>query len=224
LATSKIRVLLADDHPVFREGMSRILSNEDTFELVAVANDGKQAVRLTQELHPDVVVMDIDMPIMTGIEAAGHIRTNSPNTAVLILSAYNYDEYVIASIRARVDGYLLKTADPLELVNAVHMIHSGKSVFDTKTAKDVFYKAVSIKGKQPDLRCGLHPRELEVLELVCRGKTNKEIGTALAISEHTVGAHLANIFRKIGVESRTSAALYAMEHRWFTKSEPRDQQ
>ncbi|MFC2024329.1 response regulator [Chloroflexota bacterium] len=221
MAEKRIRVLLADDHPVFREGLSRILAKDEAIELIATADNGKEAVNLTQELCPDVVIMDIDMPLMTGIAAAEQIRCKSPQTAVLMLSAYNYDEYVVASVRAKVDGYLLKTSDPTELLHAVHMVFKGKSVFDTDASRELFYNVFSAEGKIADLRCGLHKRELEVLELVSRGMTNKEIGHKLSISEHTVGTHLANIFGKMGVESRTTAALYATEHHWFSMGDSR---
>ena len=208
---TKIKVLIADDHPLFLRALSRFLGSIKTFECVGVAKDGEEAVRLAKELSPDVTLIDVDMPKISGIEAARQIKLSCPNISILILSAYKYDHYAIACIEAGVNGYLLKTAPPDELADAVRIVHAGKSVFDKEIIDKVLHR-VSPKTVRKDVGFGeLHERELEVLEQVTKGKTNKQISTELGISEHTVGTHLDNVFRKLDVQSRTEAAMVALK-------------
>lgn len=215
----KIRVLVADDHPLFQKGLCSLLKSVRAFDCVGVAKDGEEAVKLAQELQPDVVMVDVDMPKMTGIEAAARIKSSCPNTAVLILSAFNYDHYIFGCIQAGADGYLLKTVPPNELIDAIYGVHNGKSIFNVEATRRILRGLAAPKGKE-NVRCDqLHSRELEVLKLAARGMSNKQIASKLGISDHTVGTHLINIFRKLGVESRTEAALYAFQRGWLTFEE-----
>jgi len=207
---AKTRILVADDHPLFRQALCRLLRGR-SFECIAAA-DGEEAVRLAGELSPDVVLIDVNMPKMTGIEAARQIKSSYPDTAVLILSAYDYDQYVTTCIEVGLNGYLLKTSPPGELINAIRMVLAGKSVFDARVTSRILPKIAARKGKKEMGFDELHSREVEVLELAAKGMTNKEIANKLKITGHTVAAHLINAFRKLGVQSRTEAVLVAIQN------------
>ncbi len=210
----KIRVMVIDDHPAFREGLTRLLGEETDIEVIATLGDGLQALESASQLQPDVVVMDISMPKVNGIEAAKQIKELSPDTAVLMISAYQYPSYVLACLRAGAVGYLMKNASLNEIISAIRMIHSGGSVFDLKiTGKILFNLASGKAGMDQDQE--LHPRELQVLDMAARGKGNKEIGNRLSISERTVQTHLVNIFRKLQVNSRTEAIIQALKEGWL---------
>jgi len=200
---------VVDDHPLFRQALCRLLRGR-SFECIAAA-DGEEAVRLAGELSPDVVLIDVNMPKMTRIEAARQIKSSYPDTAVLILSAYDYDQYVTTCIEAGLNGYLLKTSPPGELINAIRMVLAGKSVFDARVTSRILPKIAARKGKKEMGFDELHSREVEVLELAAKGMTNKEIADKLKITNHTVRNHLVNVFRKLGVQSRTAAVLVYLQ-------------
>jgi len=212
----KIRVLIADDHPVFREGLCQLLEREEDLECVAKTADGVEAVRLAKELLPDVAVIDVAMPRLNGIEAARQIKASCPATAILMVSAFGYESYVLASLRAGAAGYLLKSAAPRELANAVRSANAGEAVFDLKAAGKILARLAAEKGEEQRELEELQPRELEVLKLAAKGMTNKEIAEELFISERTVQSHLVNIFRKLDVGSRTEAVLHALREGWLT--------
>jgi len=210
-----IKVLIADDHPIFREGLARLFRDGGGLDCVGVAEDGEEAIKLARELKPDVIIMDVQMPKINGVDAALQIKKASPDTAILILSAYKYNDYIIAAMQAGVDGYLLKDTPRDELMEAVRMIHSGKGVFNLEATGEILRRISAAPG------AGLHPaglgrRELEVLKLAAKGMSNKQIAHALSIAENTVGTHLVSIFKKLGVESRTEAALYALKEGLIT--------
>lgn len=205
----KVRVLVADDNTLLRESLCRLLENEEDFECVGVASDGEKAVELVKELAPDVALIDISMPQMDGIEAARHIKTECPDVAILMLTIYRYDHYVIGSLEAGADGYILKDVHPDELINAIRTAHAGSGVFNLKAV----LRRLASASKRGD-EVGIHRlggRELEVLKSVARGHTNRSIATKLVISEHTVASRLINIFSKLGVTSRTEAVLRALK-------------
>jgi DNA-binding NarL/FixJ family response regulator len=207
----KIRILVADDHTLVRDGLCQLLETQEDLEVVGRAEDGEVAVRLAKELLPDVAIIDVVMPKMNGIDAAKQIKKVNPTTAILIVSAHKYRHYVLACMKAGVSGYMLKDTPPGELSNAIRMVHAGKGVFDLQATDKMLQDLVANKDKEK-----LGTRELEVLKLAAKGMGNKEIGNELDISDHTVGSHLVNIFRKLGVQSRTEAILYALKEGWFT--------
>jgi NarL family two-component system response regulator LiaR len=212
----KIRVLVADDHPAFREGLVRVMAEQGDIEVIAQAGDGEEAVKLVGQLHPDVAVLDVAMPKLNGIEATKSIKAASPDTAVLIVSAYGYAPYVLGAVEAGASGYLLKDARLWELVSAIRSLHAGEKVLDPAVARKVLDRLPCATGKSRETFSDLHQRELEVLKLTAKGLSNKEIASALSISVRTVQAHLVNIFTKLGVKSRTEAVVHALREGWFT--------
>lgn len=208
--------MVVDDHPTFRDGLSRLLQEETDLEVIATPGDGEQAIELADKLKPDVIIMDIAMPKINGIEAAKRIKSQNPGISILMVSAYSYQSYVLASLRAGAAGYLLKNAPLQELVKAIHLIYSGEGVFDIKVTGKILGKLASEKvEKRKDME-ELHPRELEVLTLAAKGDSNKQIACQLDVSERTVQTHMVNIFRKLRVSSRTEAVLQGLRQGWLT--------
>jgi DNA-binding NarL/FixJ family response regulator len=221
-----ISLVLADDHAVVRAGTRQLLERQPDMQVVGEAADGEEAIRLVRELKPDVVVMDVRMPRVSGVEATRRIKQELPRVAVLVLTAHDDDEYVFALLQAGANGYLLKTAETDELVKAIRTVAAGQSTLDPTVAGKVVAQFASgrslpdlLAGARKDEYDGLTERELEILKLVGKGLTNKKIGRELYISDRTVQAHLSNIFSKLGVESRTEAAMYAVRRGWVTNDE-----
>ncbi len=212
----KIKVMIVDDHPTFRDGLSRLLEEETDIEVVGTPGDGEQAIEAAVQLEPDVIIMDISMPKMNGIEATRQIKTNSPEMAIIIVSAYSYPSYIVAALRAGASGYLLKNAPLPELMKAVRLVYSGEGVFDMKITGGILRRLAADKSEKMKEGEELHPRELQVLNLAAKGGNNKEIADQLNISERTVQTHLVNIFRKLRVSSRTEAVLHALKEGWLT--------
>jgi DNA-binding NarL/FixJ family response regulator len=206
---SKVRVLIADDHAVLREGMRNRLEKERDFEVVGEAADGEEAVKLGADLKPDVVVMDIVMPKLSGIEATRLIRRASPSSAVLILSAYSDMRYILGLLEAGACGYLLKSARSKEIVGAIRAVSSGESVLDPVITRKLLQRVVGQPGANGGAQSAgqLTARELDVLKLAARGMSNKEIADILFLSVRTVKAHLTSIFTKMDCGSRTDAII-----------------
>jgi DNA-binding NarL/FixJ family response regulator len=211
-----IRVLLADDHAIVRAGIRQFLERAGDIQVVAEADDGEMAKDLIQQRHPDVAVLDIQMPRASGIEVTRWVRTNTPGVGVLILTAFDDDPYVMAVLQAGANGYILKTASPAELIKAVRDVNDGKSVLDP----DVTHKLLSQLSHPREVSPveALTQREMEVLELVAKGFTNKAIGAQLGISDRTVQGHLAHIFDKLQAGSRTEAVMRAVSLGWISQS------
>jgi two-component system, NarL family, response regulator LiaR len=212
----KIKIMVADDHPAFRDGLSRLLQEESDLEVVATPGDGEEAVELALKLKPRVIIMDISMPKLNGIEAAKQIKSILPETAILMVSAYSYQSYVLASLNAGAAGYLLKNTPLQELKKAIRLIYSGEGVFDMKVTGHLIRKLATDKAERKQDAETLHPRELEILTSTAKGMSNKEIASHLSISERTVQTHLVNIFRKMQVSSRTEAVLRGLRIGWLT--------
>jgi DNA-binding NarL/FixJ family response regulator len=211
-----IRILLADDHAMVREGTREILDHYSDLDVVGEAEDGDQAVQLAARLQPDVVLMDIGMPRLNGIEATRRIKAQYPQIAILVLTAYDDDQYVVAILQAGAAGYLLKSARGSELVEAVRAVNAGESVLTPSVARKVVGR-LAHGGDDPrahELVDALSEREMDVLRLAAKGDSNKEIAQKLVISPRTVQVHLANIFSKLQVGSRTEAVLYAVKRGW----------
>jgi len=215
---TKIRVVIADDHPLLREAMRNVLERHEDMEVLGEACDGEEAVKLSSELKPDVVVMDIVMPKLNGIEATRQIRKISPTTAVLVLTAYDDDRYVIGLLEAGAAGYLLKSARGEALVKAIRAVLAGESVLHPAIiAKILKYGVkIAVEGGKPKMEEQLSDREMEILKLAARGMSNKDIAKKLFLSIRTVKAHLSNIFNKMGVASRTEAIVKGVREGWLT--------
>jgi DNA-binding NarL/FixJ family response regulator len=212
-----IRVVLADDHAVVRKGIREFLEEDGDIQVVAEAADGEQAVAMVTRHQPHVAVLDIQMPGLSGIEATRRIKTRHPDVRVLVLTAYDDDPYIFALLQAGASGYILKTADSIELVNAVRAVHRGESALDAAVTQKVVQQLTSGRplGAQPAIEA-LTEREVEVVRLVATGLTNRAIGQELGISGRTVQGHLANIYGKLDVRSRTEAVTEALKQGWIT--------
>jgi DNA-binding NarL/FixJ family response regulator len=215
-----IHVVLADDHAVVRKGIREFLEEAGDVKVVAEATTGAEAVALTLEHQPNVTVLDIQMPEMSGVEAARQIKAQASEVQVLVLTAYDDDPYIFAMLQAGASGYVLKNASSDELVRAVRAVAGGESALDPAVTAKVMAQLASGKpaGAQAAVE-GLTERELDVLRLAARGRTNRAIGRELGISDRTVQGHLANIFGKLAVSTRTEAVLLAMKQGWITLDE-----
>ncbi len=215
---SKIKILIADDHAVVRDGTRQILAQEPDMDVVAEAADGAEAIRLAGAVKPDVAIIDIAMPGVDGIEATKQIKAKYPTVAVLILSAYDDDQFVFSLLEAGAAGYLLKSVRGRELVDAVRQVFAGESVLHPSIARKVLNRFVPAPGKasvkkSPDM---LSDREIEVLKLATRGSSNQQIADELCLSLRTIQAHLGHIFNKLQVSSRTEAVVRALKEGWVT--------
>jgi DNA-binding NarL/FixJ family response regulator len=203
-----IKLLLAEDHPVVRVGLERLLANEDDIEVVGTASNGAEAVHLCDELRPDVVLMDLSMPVLDGVQATSRIdAAHNGAISVVILTSFSDREQVLAALDAGASGYLLKDADPDELIRGIQAAARGEAPIAPKAAREVLARR-SERKDEPELS----KREREVLELVAQGLPNKRIALELSISEKTVKTHLTNIFERLGVSDRYQAALWAHRH------------
>ncbi|MGA8848211.1 MAG: response regulator transcription factor [Dehalococcoidia bacterium] len=207
----KLTILIADDHPLVREALHQSLEGEEDMKVVAEASDGEEAVKLASELKPNVVVMDIVMPRLNGIEATRKIKEIAPDTAILILTAYDDDEYVLGLLDAGAAGYLLKSARGRDLVGAIRAIRAGESVLHPKIIAKLLKRATTAPVREHKASGLLSERESEILKLVTSGMSNKEIAEKLFLSQRTVKAHLTNIFNKLNVASRSEAIVKGLQ-------------
>ena len=205
-----IRVLLADDHAVVRAGIRQFLEQADDITVIAEADDGDMARTLIAQHKPDVAVLDIQMPKATGIEVTRWVRANHADVGVLVLTAYDDDPYVMAVLQAGANGYVLKTASPLSIVQAVRDVNEGKSALDPAITSRLMAHIASRTANDVPLYEDLTERELEVLALAGKGFTNKAIGMQLGISDRTVQGHLAKTYHKLDANSRTEAVMKAV--------------
>lgn len=213
---TKIRVLLADDHIILRQGIRQFLEDVDDIEVVAAVDDGAAALHSVQKLLPDVAVLDIRMPVISGVEATRRIKIQHPDVKVLILTAYDDDPYVFALFQAGADGYILKTSRAEELIRAIRDVYAGNKALSpeiaTKVIQQVTHGGPTGSREQID---ALTQREIDVIRLTAHGMTNREIGQELHVSHRTVQGHLANIYAKLNVNSRTEAVTEALKRGWI---------
>ena len=216
-----IRVLLAEDHVVVRQGTRQLLEHEPDFKIVGEAGDGEEAVRLAKELKPDVIIMDVAMPKLSGIEATKQIKAVLPAASVLVLTGYDYDEYIFSMLEAGAAGYLLKNVSGDELISAVRAVYAGEPMIHP----DVLRKMMTRFKTPPPAPAPVHAlsplseREMEVLKIAAKGVSNRDIANELFISERTVQAHMRSVFNKLGVGSRSEAILYGLKKGWFSIDE-----
>ena len=213
-----VRILLVDDHVVMRQGTRQLLDNERDIEVIGEAGDGEEAVEMACQLKPDVIVMDVAMPKLSGIEATRQIKERLPSVIVLVLTGYDYDEYIYSLLEAGAAGYLLKDVRGDDLIRAIRAVHAGEPVLHPTVvgklmARFKSHAASSAEHYPQDI---LSEREMEVLRLAAKGMSNKDLGEALFISVRTVQAHMRSIFNKLGVGSRSEAVIVGLRKGWFT--------
>ena len=205
-----IKILIADDHPVVREGLFAMLSREVDFDVVGEAKNGMDAVNKTKELSPDIVLMDLRMPDMDGVEAMRQIKSAMPDVKFIILTTYSDDEYIFSGIEAGARAYLLKDAPREDLFKAIRAVYRGESLIQPVVASRLLDRFSELSRGTPSGE-GLSERELEILQLMAKGAANKEISAQLSIAQSTVKTHIANIFQKLGVNDRTEAVTQALK-------------
>lgn len=206
----KIRYMIVDDQQIIREGISGMLKREADLELVAVAENGEEALRKAIDLQPDIILMDLRMPVMDGVEAIRRIRPECPQTKFIILTVYNNDEYIFEGIRAGARAYLMKDISQEELVQVIKAVHQGKAYLQPELT-DKLIERISGMPEITPATVRFSDRELDVLRLLADGKSNKEIATLLLLSEHTVKTHVTNLFSKLEVNSRAEAVRKAIQ-------------
>ena len=208
----KIRILLADDHTIFRKGLQEIINKQSDMTVVGEARDGVDAVNKAEELAPDIILMDISMPILDGVKATRLIRDQDEQVGIVMLTMYGDDQYVFEAIKAGAQGYILKDADLDELLKAIRSVHRGVPMIDSSIAGRVLVEFGKLtRDRQNQDFLDLSKREIEILQLVAQGATNKDIAQKLFISEHTVRNAISIIFQKLHVNSRTEAAAHALQ-------------
>jgi DNA-binding NarL/FixJ family response regulator len=212
MADDRIRVLIADDHALFRQALRGVLADEADLDLVGEAGDGEEAVRLATDLVPDVILMDVRMPKLAGIDAARAIGAALPSAKIVMLTVSDEEADLFEAIKAGASGYLLKEVDPTEVAEAIRQIHAGHSLLSPVVASKLVSEFASMTKRADEraLRPHLTDRELEVLRLAADGLTNRQIGNRLTISENTVKNHIRNILDKLHMHSRMEAVLYAV--------------
>ena len=220
VGTLPIRILIADDHHLLRQGIRNFLALEPDFDIIGEAADGEEAVAKAEALNPDILLLDINMPKLTGIEVAARLKASNPAIRVLALTIHDDENYMMKMIQSGAAGYLLKDVDPSMMVQAIRRVYAGESFVEPSLTKKLFQGITSREEVKPITPAypvaeadRLSSREVEVMQLIGRGMSNAEIARELFLSEKTVKNHLTNIFRKIQVTDLTQAVLYAIKHK-----------
>ena len=221
----KITVMLVDDHPVFRQGLRRVLEGEDDIEVVAEVDDGQEALHQAKQLVPDVMLLDINLPGMNGLQVARALKDTLLEIGIIMLTAYHDDQQVFHAIRAGASAYFPKDVSPRRLIEAVRLVHQGSYVIEDRVLskpqvgqwllKQFEQAEADADGDLGSLMVPLSPREMEILQQIAQGKSNKEIAYELGISRQTVKNHMTSILRKLAVNDRTQAAIYALRRGWI---------
>ncbi|MFC1965286.1 LuxR C-terminal-related transcriptional regulator [Chloroflexota bacterium] len=212
----RIKVLIADRYPAFREGLSCVLSDEDDIDVVASVDDAHQAVKLAEEIVPDVIFVDFNINGSDGIEVINKVKEACPRAAVIIMDKNDSEPNMLISLRAGAAAYLLKESSLVDLVRSVRIVQSGNSVFDAKTSSKILQRVAAVSDFKGENIVKLRHRELEVLHLAAKGMHNNEIAEELFISQRTVQTHLKQIFTRLSVCSRTEAVIYALREGWLS--------
>lgn len=208
-----IKVLLVDDHTVVLKGLSFFLKTQENIELVGEASNGKEALQKVKDLQPDVVLMDLSMPEMDGIESTKYIKQDNPDVKILVLTSFSDQDHVLPALQAGASGYILKDVEPDQLVEAIRSAYKGNIQLHPDIANALLLQGVPQQKRENKIQVGsLTGRENEVLKLLAKGMSNKEIASTLTITEKTVKAHVSNILGKLNVSDRTQAALYAVKY------------
>ncbi|MEI4526937.1 response regulator transcription factor [Priestia megaterium] len=208
----KIKILIADDHHVVRKGLVFFLQTQPDLEVVGEASNGEEALKLATSLEPHIVLMDLSMPVLDGIEATKELKKQAPHIPVMILTSFSDQDHVIPALEAGASGYQLKESDPDELVAAIRKLMNGENQLHPKVTTHLLTRLTKSSEKKVNFIDHLTKREKDVLKEIAKGKSNKEIGASLHITEKTVKTHVSNILSKLGVQDRTQAALYAVQH------------
>jgi len=221
----KISVMLVDDHPVFRQGLRRVLEGEDDLDVIAEVDDGLEALNLGKQLVPDVMLLDINLPRMNGLQVARALKDTLLDISIIMLTAYHDDQQVFHAIRAGASAYFPKDVSPRRLIEAIRLVHQGSYVVEDRVLEKAQVGAWLLEQfegieNQEDEELGsllvpLSPREMEILQHIAQGKSNKEIAYELGISRQTVKNHMTSILRKLAVNDRTQAAIYALRRGWI---------
>ncbi len=211
LGGEKITVVLVDDHAIVRQGLRTYLGLQPDIEVVGEAGDGREALAKVRETLPDIVLMDLVMPNVDGVEATRQVTALSPSTRVIVLTSFSEDEKVFASIKAGAQGYLMKDVLPQDLVRAIRTVHRGEAQLDPEIARKLMQEFTNPQPTVP--KHDLTEREMDVLRLIAQGKSNKEISEDLVLSEKTVKTHVSNILQKLHLSDRTQAAVYALRQK-----------
>ena len=228
-----ITVMLVDDHPVFRQGLRRVLENEDDLDVIAEVDDGLEALQLGKQLVPDVILLDINLPGMNGLQVARALKDSVLDISIIMLTAYHDDQQVFHAIRAGASAYFPKDVTPRRLVEAVKQVSLGNYVIDDEVLDkpevaswllQQFDKVAYIDGLPNEMFAPLSPREMEILQHIAKGQSNKEVAYELGISRQTVKNHMTSILRKLAVNDRTQAALYAVRRGWIRLYDEEEEQ
>lgn len=216
-----IKILLVEDHVVVRESIRHALLRDEGLQIVGEAGDGEEAVKMAVQLKPDIIIMDIAMPKLNGIEATKKIKALQPVTAILALTAYDYEQYIFPLLEAGAAGYLLKDISSDQLINAVHAVHHGEAVLHPSITRKVVerFRSSNVSREHNKATDILTERETVILKMAARGMSNKDIAEELHLSIRTVESHLSFIFNKLGVGSRTEAVIQAVKQGWFSLEE-----
>jgi DNA-binding NarL/FixJ family response regulator len=220
----KITVMLVDDHPVFRQGLRRVLEGEDDLEVIAEVDDGREALQVAKQLVPNVMLLDINLPSMNGMQVARSLKDTLLDINIIMLTAYHDDQQVFHAIRAGACAYFPKDVSPRRLIEAIRLVHQGSYVVEDRVLEkpqvgawllEQFEQAEGEAGEEFSLLVPLSPREMEILQYIAQGRSNKEIAYDLGISRQTVKNHMTSILRKLAVNDRTQAAIYALRRGWI---------